>query len=152
MNAAPFIQAIYLGTVMFGTTCAMELPTIKALAMIESGANPLAEGKSGERTEFQIKKVLWDEIFKGQDIPFTPAYYHDNVVKLGFLMKWGQKYSKKFKDAQGRTPNDLEIYAMYNMGWTGFRKYGYNIQALPPEIRNRCMRFYNLVMLYESQN
>jgi hypothetical protein len=146
------ILCLHYGMIVFGSLHALDIPQIKALAMVESGNDSFAKGKNGERTEFQISKEAWDEIFYGQDIPFRPKYYHDEHCKKAFLMKWSQKYERLFNQNVGRTPNDLEFYAMYNMGFAGFRKYKFKIAKLPSHIRERCMRYYNLVMLYENNN
>lgn len=111
---------------------------IVALAMIESGYDMRAKGKHGERSAWQIRPATWNQYSKpGERITreadaFAVAsrIYTHNAIR--------------FNGAIGRLPNAYETYAMWNLGWDGFKRRGFNLARCPRVTRDAAMRYANL--------
>jgi hypothetical protein len=126
------------------------LPEFKALAMIESGNNGKAKGKLGEISRYQIKPSVWKTF---SQFPFLPEFYIPKETSVLVAVKHWNANVECFYISNNYKPSNMQIYAMWNIGYYKFRdKYKFSVDKLPHNIRNRCVRFKNLVELYHSNN
>ena len=111
-----------------------------AIAMIESGDDMKAVGAAGERTAWQIMPSTWRAYTKpGEKLRMTSRtdafviatriYTHNEV---------------RFVTAHGRRPAAWEVYAMWNLGWDGFKRRGFDLARCPRVTRDAAMRYANL--------
>jgi hypothetical protein len=109
---------------------------LACLAEVESGGNDHAVGSAGERLRYQIKPIVWRAHAPG--VPMTPALSHQVVASI--LHERASVFEAKTR----RRPTASEVYALWNAPGL-FAKRGYQVARLPKVVRDRCVRYENLV-------
>lgn len=152
----PFSPAIVIGIIAtnFGSVVMLqanqpdcERPSLKALAMIESGVNDYAVGKKGERSRYQISKATWKE---SSNRPFSFAYREDFATEAAIHYK--NRIANRFMQECGHYPTDLDFYVMWNWGPKKYRAVKYNYHKVPAVVRDAAQRYSNLVYMYKNLN
>lgn len=111
-----------------------------ALALIESGDNMKAVGAAGERTAWQIKPATWRAYTKpGEKLRMTSRT--DAFVIAARIYTHNEV---RFVTVHGRRPAAWEVYAMWNLGWDGFKRRGFNLARCPRVTRDAALRYSNL--------
>lgn len=122
-----------------------KLPLLRALADIESNSKDSALGSKGEISRYQILPSTWKswtyEPLGRAKISSTSSQVASHGLKLLDL---------EFKTYVGRRPNLKEIYVLWNLGPTKFRKLGFNYKRVPSVVKERAQRFESLVEAYEQ--
>jgi hypothetical protein len=112
------------------------LTLIEAIAIVESNNNPKAIGDNGkasgawqmwEVARIDARKILGRD---GTDKELATAL-------LGSI-------SKRLEAKLGRKATDQEIYAVWNLGFSGFQKRGFKIENCPRITQNACAKIINL--------
>jgi hypothetical protein len=128
-----------------GATMSLETEAkLSALAAIETGGRDEVIGTRGELSRYQIMPSVWKKHFAKQQcklhIPAEAkrcAYVH--VLYLEY----------KFMEANGnRKPSAAQLYAMWNLGLSGFRRRGWLTSNCPAVVRERAERFANIYTDY----
>jgi len=121
---------------------------LKALAQIETGVNDNAKGKDGERTRYQIMPFMWNQVCT-KDIRF-------GVVDANLASKVAliilTELSKEFHYYVKRKPDWHELYVLWNKGPVYFKRFNWDFSKLPPQIKDRGIRYSNLVTVEQSKN
>ena len=118
--------------------------------MIETGNNGKLIGKQGEVSAYQIKPRVWKQY---KNTPYSVYYWssldYSSIIAINHRL-W--LYDNYIRLSGYKTMNNLEFYCLWNLGLEGFRKYSFNVQAVPRKARDAAMRYNNLVFLYSSNN
>lgn len=115
-----------------------------ALRQIESGDNPRAVGARGERTAYQIMPSTWKQ-YADKGMRYTTQSHADEVASRILTHQRAQ-----FLGTARRQPARAEVYAMWNLGFAGFRKRKFDLARCPRTTQDAAMRFAALVEdLYE---
>lgn len=129
-----------------------EKPILAALAMIESGNNPRAIGRKGERSAYQIMPSVWKQHSK---VPFVIATKQPEIA-LDVVESHAIWLANTFKQEQPmgshRTINNIDFYIMWNRGFTYYKRCEFDPAKISPKTREKAVRYQNLVMLYSGRN
>lgn len=118
---------------------------LRALAQLESGNNPRAIGRAGERTQYQISRAAWKD---GAGLlrcraPKPPIQYNDQAAP-SIAKAYLQHLESRL--ATARTPiNPATLYAAWNLGYEGFKRRGFSLARCPDRTRDAARRFNNLI-------
>lgn len=123
---------------------------LRALAMVETGAEPSRIGAAGERSAFQISPLVWHTWTLK---PFSAKHTQNpelsaKVAKL--QLAWLCQTFMRFSG--GKTPSDVDLYVMWNAGFSYYQRKQFNALRVSKEIRERAIRYGNLVHLYTNLN
>jgi hypothetical protein len=146
-----FLALAYIGTSLIVVFADEEpiwnRPEFKALSMVESGNNDNAIGRKGERGRYQMRKAAWKES------SLVPHSYASNIK---FSSEATQNYmmlqSNMFLQHTHRLPTDYDLYVMWNMGFTGYKRKQFEFNKCPKRVKENAQRFYDLLYLYKSKN
>jgi hypothetical protein len=121
---------------------------LDALAMIESGSDPQARGRAGERSAWQIRPQAWQYISElrqrtGLDVhPFSAVTRSD--IARAYAKTLLEDHSRRFLREHGRQPTPGELYGLWNLGFTGFHRRG-SLARCPALTRDAAQRLTNLL-------
>jgi len=104
-----------------------------ALASHESNGNDRARGAAGEVSRYQIMPAVWASATKSRA-------WTDPQVSAAVATRIITQRIGSFSGTTHRLPTGAEIYALWNAPGL-FARRGYQVDALPSQIRNRCDRF-----------
>lgn len=107
---------------------------LAALRIIESNDNPRAVGKAGERTAYQILPRTWKQ-YAEPGMRYTQTNAH--VVAMRIL----HHNRTRFVIVARRQPVKAEVYAMWNLGYVGFKRRHFDLAACPRITQDAAMRF-----------
>jgi hypothetical protein len=153
MNLTPIIVGIAMSAigepfVMFAPALpAYEQPILKALGQIESGGDDSIVGRLGERSRYQILKATWKEC---SNKPFSFAYHKD--IASNAAATYLNILSNNYYVATLRRPSELDLYVMWNWGFSNYRNIKFNYIKAPAIVRDAAERFTNLVYQYKNNN
>lgn len=106
--------------------------------MIETGNDDHAVGRAGEVSRFQIMPSVWEHYSNSRS-------YRSPEASLEVARShWAWLYDY-FKRAAGREPTDFDMYVLWNTRHGYYAKRGFASGRLGPIVRDRAMRFNNLV-------
>lgn len=137
-------QSTTIASLIFAAVTFAHGSELTALRMIESGDNPKAVGKAGERTAYQILPSTWKQYAdKGMRMSIKA---HADIVASRILTH----QRTQFLGIARRLPQRAEVYAMWNLGFNGFKRRGFDIARCPRVTQDAAMRFAALAEdLYE---
>lgn len=117
---------------------------LTALRMIESGDNPRARGSKGERTAYQILPSTWKQ-YADKGMRYDTRHHADEVASRILCAQ-----RTAFFTVARRQPARAEVYAMWNLGFAGFKRRGFDLARCPHVTQDAAMRFAALAEdLYE---
>lgn len=137
----------------FAALCALSFQAaatnnICAIAYIESGDKMRAVGAKGERTAWQILPTTWHAYVKpGEKLNINSrvdAYVVANRI-------YAHNYVR-FVQATGNYPTHIDVYSMWNLGFAGYKRRGFNIDKCPSITRRAAAKYLTLCMNYHSEN
>lgn len=128
---------------------ASEFPLTRALAMIETGCKDIAIGRAGERSRYQIKRIVWEQ-YKPH-LCFT-KYAKDRSIATDVALTHMDWLRKAFIQKTKREPSLHDMYVLWNKGLYGYSSIKFKFEKLNPKMRDKATRFANLCYLYTSQN
>ena len=130
MKAA--LLLILMATQSFAVTPAL----VEAIIEVESSNRPNVTGDGGlARGCAQFHYAAWLDVTswrKARGLPthsFSKAY--DPLIARAYLHSWLTLNSHRFEDATGRKPTWADLYAIHNLGFSGFRKRMFDIVNCP---------------------
>ena len=117
---------------------------LTALRMIESGDNHKAVGARGERTAYQIMPSTWKQ-YADKGMRMSTQRHADEVASRILCAQ-----REAFFTVARRQPVRAEVYAMWNLGFAGFKRRGFDLARCPRVTQDAAMRFAALAEdLYE---
>lgn len=115
------------------------------LARVESGNNPNAVGRLGERGLYQFRETAWRQVNTlrtRRGLPHLNYYLSkDPVVSRSFAVEYLRWLSNYYTTARRRSPSAAELYALWNLGPTGFKRRGFSLEKCPAVTRESAMEF-----------
>ncbi len=109
-----------------------------ALAMIETGTNDREIGGAGEVSRYQLSRAVWRTYTASQD-------YTDPEVSLQVAWQHWNYLANYFKQKTGRTPDDYDMYVLWNTRFGYYARKGFSQHEISPVVQDRAHRFVNLV-------
>lgn len=119
---------------------------ICAIAVVESNDRMSAIGSRGERTAWQILPTTWNQYSKKGEVTSLRSDAYN--VALRIYLHNHERYVK----ARGVLPNSLDHYAMWNLGFVGYRRRHFDINRCPLITRRAAMKYLSLTELYHERN
>lgn len=110
---------------------------INAVAMVESNNNHRAVGDQGKANgAFQMWKAAWQDCSKWlKRNGFKTTTYEKGVNDPTISHQYCKIYlsilNSQLRRSIGREPSAAELYAAYNLGFTGFKRRGFDISKTP---------------------
>jgi pimeloyl-CoA synthetase len=119
---------------------------INALAVIESGGNMKAVGAKGERTAWQIMDKTWNcYVQKGERRSSTKDAF--NVASRIYAHNY-----IRYVQATSNRPTHTDVYAMWNLGFVGYKKRGFLIERCPRITIKAAARYSEICMNNHQEN
>lgn len=135
---------ITIASLIFAAVTFAHSSELAALRMIESGDNPRARGAKGERTAYQIMPATWKQ-YADKGMRYDTRHHADEVASRILTHQRAQ-----FLGIARRQPARAEVYAMWNLGFAGFKRRGFDLARCPLVTQDAAMRFAALAEdLYE---
>ncbi len=132
-------------TAMMLTQVAEPQIWLDSLEQIET-SNHTRTGRSGERGPYQFREVTWKRFTK---LPFANASKRDVSGRVALIARTAN--ARQFESKTHRRPSLAEESAMWNVGFAGFERFGFQVGKLPAKLRDRCIRHQNLyASLFET--
>lgn len=125
---------------------------IDAIQVVESGgeANPdAAVGDGGKaKGRFQFHKSAWEDCSKVRKAnkervhPYSKA--KDPAIAREYARTWLTHLRRRLTAQIGRPADAAETWLLYNLGWTGFERFGFHYALVPPAKFEKAMTVLNL--------
>lgn len=142
-----------LKPITFAALCALSFQAaatnnICAIAIVESGDNMRARGAKGERTAWQILPSTWKAYVKpGEKLNILSRA--DAYVIASRI--YAHNYVR-FVHATGNRPTHTDVYAMWNLGYNGYRRRRFDIERCPAITRRAAAKYLTLCVNIHSEN
>ena len=110
---------------------------IHAVAMVESNNTHRAVGDQGKANgAFQMWKPAWQDCskwLKKNGFKTTPYEkgVNDPTISHQYCKVYLSILNSQLRRSIGREPSAAELYAAYNLGYTGFKRRGFDISKTP---------------------
>lgn len=124
---------------------------LDAVCQIESGGGRYLYGDDGVSLgHFQIQKGAWSDVSAWRKNQNLPTYaYQPNVLNPQVSRVYAAGYLTMIHDRlqslYGREPSASEIYAVYNMGMSNFRKCNYDLANVNKVTVGKCRQIEALL-------
>lgn len=122
---------------------------VDAVEQIESsrrGASTPLGDKGKAKGPFQFHKSAWDDCTKIRRSVGLPTYPYskasDPFISRQYATTWLSYLRQQLGNKIGRSPNIGETWLAWNLGMTGFSRYGYRI-SMVPDIKMRKAAILN---------
>ncbi len=119
---------------------------LNALAIIESGGNMKAVGAKGERTAWQIMDKTWVQYAKPGERRNRTADAFAVAARI-----YAHNYIR-YVQATSNRPTHVDVYAMWNLGFAGYKRRNFLIEKCPAITRKAAMRYSELCMNNHQEN
>jgi hypothetical protein len=127
---------------------------LDAVQVIETGGESNPDSASGDKGlakgRFQFHKAAWNDcsvVRKAQGkkvYPYSKAT--DKAIATEYARTWLTFLRERITLEIGRPAMAHEVWLAYNMGFSGFKKYSFQIALVPDEFRyNKAIQIYNKV-------
>jgi hypothetical protein len=118
------------------TALAVEAWQVDAVIRIESAGRPDALGDNGAaRGLGQFHWAAWADCSKVRAARGLPIYPYSQAfnptASRAYLATWLAYLGDRFARATGRRPTTADLYAMHNLGFSGYAKRGFDISRCP---------------------
>lgn len=115
---------------------------IDAVQIIESGGEAIPDRALGDgglaSGRFQFHKAAWEDCSKVRKLARLKTYPYakskDPLVAREYARTWLTYLRRRVTDAIGRPADAAETWLAYNLGYEGFKKYGFHY-GLVPEVK-----------------
>lgn len=108
---------------------------VDAIIRVESAGNPQAVGRLGERGLCQFFPAAWADTSRWRRAHGLPVYpyslAHDLEAGYTYATSWLSLNEDRLRAALGRSPTIGELYAVHQLGFTGFRAKGFDLSRCP---------------------
>jgi hypothetical protein len=118
------------------TALSVEAWQVDAVIRIESAGKPTAIGDNGAaRGLGQFHWAAWQDCSQVRAARGLPTYPYsqafDPIAARAYLTTWLAYLGDRFARATGRRPTTADLYAMHNLGFSGYAKRGFDISRCP---------------------
>jgi hypothetical protein len=110
---------------------------VRAVSIVESGNNPEAVGDSGRAVgPFQFWEIAWRDVSENYREPRGLAVWpYSKASNLGaskvYAVNFFDLQRIRFIKSAGREPSVRDLYALFNLGFEGYRRRGFNLERCP---------------------
>lgn len=116
----------------------LDAKRLYALGMIETGNDDRAIGRAGEISRYQLAPPVWKSYSRSMD-------YRNPNVSLQVARQHWSYLAAYFKEKSGRTPDDFDMYVMWNTRGGYYASKGFSKNLICAVVQDRAQRFVNLV-------
>lgn len=107
---------------------------LDALALVESNNNPSSIGDNGKsRGAYQIQLAVWQDVNKSRGVraqlPFETGSRSPHARDFAFSHL--TNLQSRLVTATGKQPTASDLYAAWNLGFTGFRRRDFLLSRCP---------------------
>jgi hypothetical protein len=118
------------------TALSVEAWQVDAVIRIESAGRPAAVGDGGAaRGLAQFHSAAWADCTRVRAARGLPTYPYSQafnpIAARAYLATWLAYLGDRFARATGRRPTTADLYAMHNLGFSGYAKRGFDISRCP---------------------
>jgi len=120
---------------------------LQLVAQVESGDDANAIGDRGKSHGImQMQRQSWEDVNNYRKSVGLRTYdFKSFRLSERVNSEFGRQFimvvqKARLRTALGRSPTFLELYAAHNLGFSGFKKRGFNLKNLPPQTRRNCSR------------
>lgn len=118
------------------TALSVEAWQVDAVIRIESAGRPYAVGDNGAaRGLAQFHQAAWQDCSQVRAARGLPTYPYSQafnpIAARAYLATWLAYLGDRFTRATGRRPTTADLYAMHNLGFSGYAKRGFDISRCP---------------------
>lgn len=123
---------------------------LDALGQVESNNNPKAIGDGNKaRGTFQFWKIAWADANeyrreRGLKI-FSYEYANDPHVSRLYAANFADQQRLRFIKGAKREPSAGELYALFNLGYQGFKRRGFDLTRCPKVTRRAAAKLQRLM-------
>jgi hypothetical protein len=118
---------------------------LTTLAQVESGNRPAAIGQHGERGAYQLTAAAWWDVTSERRRAGLRVYSfsaaHDPRISRIYAVEYLRLLTTDFTASQGRNPTSAELYALWNLGYRGFRARGFSLKQTPASTQRAAAKF-----------
>ena len=103
------------------------------LAHAESRGRAVAGDRGRALGPFQMHAEAWKDVSRlraGNDLPTYRRTSHEPTQRL-YAQHYLEILAVRFERARGRQPSHPELVALWNLGWDGFRRRGFDLKRIP---------------------
>ena len=142
-NTVATTLAATLATTLLSSSMLLASPELnaklKSISAIETGHNDNAIGLKGERSRYQLSRAVWRQHYgRKTDNRKNPK----QATQLAILhITWLQNQYIKSNE---RKPSAAQLYAMWQLGFEGFKRHHMLISSCSNRVQERCERFANI--------
>ena len=121
---------------------------IHAVGMVESNMNHRAVGDQGKANGFfQMHLPAWSDCSRWlKKNGFKPTSYEKGVNDPNISHQYCKIYlsllNAQLKRSLGREPSAAEVYASFNLGYTGFKRRGFQLDKTPEITQNAIVKLH----------
>lgn len=125
----------------------MGVINLAILAEIESGNNPTAIGDGGRaRGLYQMHRQAWDDVTKQRAALHCSTRSwedgaHSRAISSSYAVEHLQTLCSQFRRATGKFPTAPQQYALWNLGFAGFQKRGFDLSKCPKSTQRNAAKF-----------
>lgn len=118
------------------TALSVEAWQVDAVIRIESAGKPSALGDNGAaRGLGQFHWAAWQDCSQVRAARGLPTYPYSQafnpIAARAYLTTWLAYLGDRFARATGRKATTADLYAMHNLGFSGYAKRGFDISRCP---------------------
>lgn len=118
------------------TALSVEAWQVDAVIRIESAGKPGAIGDNGAaRGLAQFHSAAWADCSQVRAARGLPTYPYSQafnpIAARAYLATWLAYLADRFARATGRQATTADLYAMHNLGFSGYAKRGFDISRCP---------------------
>lgn len=124
------------------TALSVEAWQVDAVIRIESAGKPGAIGDNGAaRGLAQFHSAAWADCSQVRAARGLPTYPYSQafnpIAARAYLATWLAYLADRFARATGRQATTADLYAMHNLGFSGYAKRGFDISRCPGITRRK---------------
>jgi hypothetical protein len=142
------LHAITYAALITSSIEAAQTNNVHAIAYIESGDNMRAVGKAGERTAWQIMPATW-ACYVRPDEKLKITRREDAFVVANRI--YAHNYVR-FVKATRRAPTHVDVYAMWNLGFAGYKRRHFEIERCPRVTQDAALRYHTVCVNVYQEN
>lgn len=142
-----------LKPITFAALCALSFQAaatnnICAIAVVESNDKMRAVGAKGERTAWQIMPSTWNAYVKpGEKMCMRSRQDAYTIASRIYSHNY-----VRFVQATGNRPTHVDVYAMWNLGFAGYKRRRFDIDRCPMITRRAAARYMTICVNIYSEN
>lgn len=119
---------------------------LDTLRIVESNGDDKAIGKSGERGAYQMTRRAWDDAsdwysHRGMEVTPWETGAHDPKIARAYAAIYLHGLAVRYIEQHGMAPSPQMLFALWNCGYSGCSKFGFNLDNAPSMVQRKAERF-----------